>query len=65
MKICSIPIHKYSSIVFLQVKSNCPDFKSHFKNIERSLVVNLLNININFHRSALLKMKDYWHKFQA
>ncbi|KYM95926.1 Vacuolar protein sorting-associated protein 13C [Cyphomyrmex costatus] len=47
------------------VKSNCPDFKSHFKNIERSLVVNLLNININFHRSALLKMKNYWHKFQT
>ncbi|XP_077263954.1 intermembrane lipid transfer protein VPS13A isoform X2 [Temnothorax americanus] len=52
-------------VSYRKVKSNCPDFKSHFKNIERSLVVNLLNINVNFHRSALLKMKDYWHKFQA
>ncbi|KAG5314184.1 VP13A protein, partial [Acromyrmex insinuator] len=52
-------------VSYRKVKSNCPDFKSHFKNIERSLVVNLLNINVNFHRSALLKMKDYWHKFQT
>ncbi|EZA49615.1 Vacuolar protein sorting-associated protein 13A [Ooceraea biroi] len=52
-------------VSYRKVKSNCPDFKSHFKNIERSLVVNLLNININFHRSALLKMRDYWRKFQA
>ncbi|XP_070527175.1 intermembrane lipid transfer protein VPS13A isoform X2 [Cardiocondyla obscurior] len=52
-------------VSYRKVKSNCPDFKSHFKNIERSLVVNLLNININFHKSALLKMKDYYHKFQT
>lgn len=52
-------------VSYRKVKSNCPDFKSHFKNIERSLIVNLLNINVNFHRSALLKMKDYWHKFQT
>ncbi|XP_072752571.1 intermembrane lipid transfer protein VPS13A [Anoplolepis gracilipes] len=52
-------------VSYRKVKSNCPDFKSHFKNIERSLVINLLNININLHRSALLKIKDYWHKFQT
>ncbi|XP_012533549.1 vacuolar protein sorting-associated protein 13A isoform X2 [Monomorium pharaonis] len=52
-------------VSYRKVKSNCPDFKSHFKNIERSLIMNLLNININFHKSALLKMKDYWNKFQA
>ncbi|KAL6266414.1 hypothetical protein P5V15_003265 [Pogonomyrmex californicus] len=52
-------------VSYRKVKSNCPDFKSHFKNIERSLVVNLLNININFHRFALLKIKDYLHKFQT
>ncbi|XP_025991463.1 vacuolar protein sorting-associated protein 13A isoform X2 [Solenopsis invicta] len=52
-------------VSYRKVKSNCPDFKSHFKNIERSLVVNLLNINVNFHRSALLKMKNYWNKFQS
>ncbi|XP_011865236.1 PREDICTED: vacuolar protein sorting-associated protein 13A-like isoform X2 [Vollenhovia emeryi] len=52
-------------VSYRKVKSNCPDFKTHFKNIERSLVVNVLNVNVNFHRSALLKMKDYWHKFQA
>ncbi|EFN86841.1 Vacuolar protein sorting-associated protein 13A [Harpegnathos saltator] len=52
-------------VSYRKVKSNCPDFKSHFKNIERSLIVNLLNINVNFHRSALLKMRDYWHRFQT
>ncbi|EFN62404.1 Vacuolar protein sorting-associated protein 13A [Camponotus floridanus] len=52
-------------VSYRKVKSNCPDFKSHFKNIERSLVINLLNININLHRSALLKIKDYWHKFKT
>nr|XP_012219129.1 PREDICTED: vacuolar protein sorting-associated protein 13A-like isoform X1 [Linepithema humile] len=52
-------------VSYRKVKSNCPDFKSHFKNIERSLVVNLLNININFHRSALLKIRDYWRKIQS
>ncbi|XP_020288636.1 vacuolar protein sorting-associated protein 13A-like isoform X2 [Pseudomyrmex gracilis] len=56
--------HEVLIVSYRKVKSNCPDFKSHFKNIERLLIVNLLNININFHRSALLKIKNQWHKFE-
>ncbi|KAG7205210.1 hypothetical protein KM043_018296 [Ampulex compressa] len=48
-------------VSYRKVQSNCPDFKSHFKSIERSLVVNILNINVNFHRPALLKLKEYWY----
>ncbi|CAK9828583.1 Intermembrane lipid transfer protein VPS13A [Anthophora retusa] len=48
-------------VSFRKVKSNCPDFKSHFKSIERSFVINILNINMNLHRPALLKIQEYWH----
>ncbi|XP_034193125.2 intermembrane lipid transfer protein VPS13A isoform X1 [Osmia lignaria lignaria] len=48
-------------VSFRKVKSNCPDFKSHFKSIERSLVINILNVNINLHRPALLKIRDHWY----
>ncbi|CAL7940918.1 unnamed protein product [Xylocopa violacea] len=53
--------HEVFVLSYRKVKSNCPDFKSHFKSIERSLVVNILNININLHRPALLKMREYWY----
>lgn len=55
----------YNYELYFQVKSNCPDFKSHFKNIERSLVVNLWNINVNVHRTALLKLQEYWNNLQT
>nr|XP_012154530.1 PREDICTED: vacuolar protein sorting-associated protein 13C isoform X3 [Megachile rotundata] len=48
-------------ISFRKVRSNCPDFKSHFKSIERSLVINILNVNVNLHRPALLKIREYWY----
>ncbi|XP_024221985.1 vacuolar protein sorting-associated protein 13C [Bombus impatiens] len=53
--------HEVFIISYRKVKSNCPDFKSHFKSIERSLVVNILNININLHRPAVLKIREYWY----
>ncbi|XP_066588204.1 intermembrane lipid transfer protein VPS13A-like isoform X2 [Prorops nasuta] len=46
-------------VAYRKVKSNCPDFKSYFKNIERSLVVNILNIDISLHKPALLKLMNY------
>ncbi|CAK9815547.1 Intermembrane lipid transfer protein VPS13C [Anthophora plagiata] len=52
--------HEVLVVSFRKVKSNCPDFKSHFKSIERSFVINILNINMNFHRPALLKIQEYW-----
>ncbi|KOX79050.1 Vacuolar protein sorting-associated protein 13A [Melipona quadrifasciata] len=51
--------HEVFVLSYRKVKSNCPDFKSHFKSIERSLVVNILNVNINLHRPALLKIRKY------
>ncbi|XP_015437338.1 PREDICTED: vacuolar protein sorting-associated protein 13A-like [Dufourea novaeangliae] len=53
--------HEVLLLSYRKVKSNCPDFKSHFKSIERSLVINILNVNINLHRPALLKLKEYWY----
>ncbi|XP_017890538.1 vacuolar protein sorting-associated protein 13C-like [Ceratina calcarata] len=53
--------HEVLVVSYRKVKSNCPDFKSHFKSIERSLVINLLNINVNLHRPALIKIREYWH----
>ncbi|KAK2588797.1 hypothetical protein KPH14_001672 [Odynerus spinipes] len=52
--------HEVLFISYRKVRSDCPDFKAFFKNIERSLLINLVNINIILHRSALLKAKDYW-----
>ncbi|XP_076670615.1 intermembrane lipid transfer protein VPS13A isoform X2 [Andrena cerasifolii] len=53
--------HEVLVVSYLKVKSNCPDFKSHFKSIERSLIINILNINVNLHRPALLKIREYWY----
>ncbi|XP_028982314.1 vacuolar protein sorting-associated protein 13A [Diachasma alloeum] len=46
-------------VAYRKVKANCPDFKSHFKSIEQSLVVNTRNINVVFHKQAFVKLNDY------
>ncbi|XP_076634172.1 intermembrane lipid transfer protein VPS13A isoform X1 [Colletes latitarsis] len=53
--------HEVFVVSYRKVKSTCPDFKSHFKSIERSLIMNILNVNVNLHRPALLKIKEYWY----
>ncbi|XP_076222912.1 intermembrane lipid transfer protein VPS13A isoform X2 [Nomia melanderi] len=53
--------HEVLVVSYRKVKSNCPDFKSHFKSIERSLVINIFSVNINLHRPALLKFREYWY----
>ncbi|XP_014604811.1 PREDICTED: vacuolar protein sorting-associated protein 13C-like [Polistes canadensis] len=45
---------------YRKVRSDCPDFKGVFKNIERLLLIKLLNTNIILHRPALLKVKKFW-----
>ncbi|KAK0164246.1 hypothetical protein PV328_002894 [Microctonus aethiopoides] len=47
-------------VSYRKVKANCPDFKSHFRSIEQSLVFNVRNLNVVFHRQAFLKLKDYF-----
>ncbi|XP_076243831.1 intermembrane lipid transfer protein VPS13A [Calliopsis andreniformis] len=54
--------HEVLVVSYRKVKSNCPDFKSHFKSIERSLVINILNVNVNLHKPALFKIREYWHR---
>ncbi|XP_044592317.1 vacuolar protein sorting-associated protein 13A-like isoform X2 [Cotesia glomerata] len=44
---------------YRKVRANCPDFKSHFKSIEQSLIFNIRNLNVVFHQQAFLKIKDY------
>ncbi|XP_053597427.1 intermembrane lipid transfer protein VPS13A [Microplitis demolitor] len=46
-------------VSYRKVRANCPDFKSHFKSIEQSLVFNIRNLNVVFHRQAFIKIKDY------
>ncbi|XP_078045899.1 intermembrane lipid transfer protein VPS13A isoform X2 [Augochlora pura] len=52
--------HEVLVVSYRKVKSNCPDFKSHFRSIERSLIVNIFSIHINLHRPALMKLREYW-----
>ncbi|XP_076375159.1 intermembrane lipid transfer protein VPS13A isoform X2 [Megalopta genalis] len=52
--------HEVLVVSYRKVKSNCPDFKSHFRSIERSLIINILSIHINLHRPALMKLREYW-----
>ncbi|XP_011303575.1 vacuolar protein sorting-associated protein 13C [Fopius arisanus] len=46
-------------VAYRKVRANCPDFKTHFKSIEQSLVVNTRNINVVFHKQAFVKLNDY------
>ncbi|XP_047356214.1 vacuolar protein sorting-associated protein 13C-like isoform X2 [Vespa velutina] len=52
--------HEVFVLSYRKVRSDCPDFKAFFKNIERSLLINLVNMNIILHRPALLKAKNFW-----
>ncbi|XP_033208533.1 vacuolar protein sorting-associated protein 13C-like [Belonocnema kinseyi] len=47
------------SVSYRKVKANCPDFKSHFRNVERSLTVNIMSLNVVFHRQAFMKLNSY------
>ncbi|XP_048515019.1 intermembrane lipid transfer protein VPS13C-like isoform X2 [Athalia rosae] len=50
------------TILYRKVTANCPDFKSHFKSTEQSLIVDLAHINIIFHRHSFLTLKDCYDK---
>ncbi|XP_046398302.1 vacuolar protein sorting-associated protein 13C-like isoform X1 [Ischnura elegans] len=58
-----------ASLLYRKVRSDCPDFKSHFHSVEQSLVLDLTSLNIVFHREAvttLCKFLQYiLQKFQC
>ncbi|KAG8227036.1 hypothetical protein J437_LFUL013823 [Ladona fulva] len=48
-----------ASLLYRKVRSDCPDFKSHFHSVEQSLVLDLTSINIVFHREAVTTLCKY------
>ncbi|XP_046422194.1 vacuolar protein sorting-associated protein 13A-like isoform X1 [Neodiprion fabricii] len=50
------------TILYRKVRANCPDFKSHFKSTEQSLIIDIAHINIIFHRHSFLALKDCFDK---
>ncbi|KAE8750068.1 hypothetical protein FOCC_FOCC003192 [Frankliniella occidentalis] len=57
------------SLLYRKVRSNCPDFKSHFHSVEQSLVVDVATVNLVFHQEAFITLNKYLqyivHKFQS
>lgn len=47
------------AISYRKVRSNCPDFKSHFRNIERSLSINISKLKLLFDRDAYDNLRIY------
>lgn len=47
------------SYVLLQVQANCPDFRSHFHSVERSLVADFGSISFVVHRDAIRTLIKY------
>lgn len=41
------------------MRSNCPDFKSHFHSVEQSLVVDAATVNLVFHQEAFITLNKY------
>ncbi|RZF33558.1 hypothetical protein LSTR_LSTR008204 [Laodelphax striatellus] len=47
------------TVLYRKVKSDCPDFKSHFHNVEQSLVIDVSSLSIILHREAIMTMNKY------
>lgn len=45
--------------MFLQVRANCPDFRSHFHSVEKSLVADIGPVSFIVHRDALRTLIKY------
>ncbi|KAM7249006.1 hypothetical protein ACFE04_004047 [Oxalis oulophora] len=45
------------------VRSDCPDFKSHFHNVEQSLVIGINPFQIVYHRDAIINLSRYLRYF--
>ncbi|XP_047103973.1 vacuolar protein sorting-associated protein 13A-like [Schistocerca piceifrons] len=47
------------TLLYRKVRSDCPDFKSHFHSVEQSLVLDFSSVHIVFHREAFLTLNKY------
>ncbi|XP_065221412.1 intermembrane lipid transfer protein VPS13A-like isoform X2 [Planococcus citri] len=51
------------SILYRKVRSDCPDFKSHFHSVEQSLVIEINTVHVVFHKEALVDLYRYLQYF--
>ncbi|XP_067142942.1 intermembrane lipid transfer protein VPS13A-like isoform X2 [Centruroides vittatus] len=47
------------TILYRKVLANCPEFKSHFHQVEHSLVIDITTLYINFHREAFVTLGKF------
>lgn len=54
---------KYASdvitVLYRKVLASCPEFKSHFHQVEHSLVIDITTLFINFHREAFVTLGKF------
>ncbi|XP_075226529.1 intermembrane lipid transfer protein VPS13A-like [Lycorma delicatula] len=54
-----LPGEDLITILYRKVRSDCPDFKSHFHSVERSLVIDFSMVSVVLHREAIVTMNKY------
>ncbi|XP_063238425.1 intermembrane lipid transfer protein VPS13A-like [Bacillus rossius redtenbacheri] len=53
------PDQDVATMLYRKVRSDCPDFKSHFHSVEQSLVVDFTSVSVVFHREAFCTLNKY------
>ncbi|XP_066901628.1 intermembrane lipid transfer protein VPS13A isoform X3 [Halyomorpha halys] len=53
------PSSDVASLLYRKVRSDCPDFKSHFHSVEQSLVLDFNRASIILHREAFVTLNKY------
>ncbi|BET01399.1 Vacuolar protein sorting-associated protein [Nesidiocoris tenuis] len=48
-----------ATLLYRKVRADCPDFKSHFHNVEQSLVIDFVSASIVLHREAFVTLDKY------
>ncbi|XP_008187329.1 vacuolar protein sorting-associated protein 13C isoform X2 [Acyrthosiphon pisum] len=52
-------VQESTNLLYRKVKADCPDFKSHFHSVEKSLVLDLNHVSCVFHRTSFIKFYKY------
>ncbi|CAH1390229.1 unnamed protein product [Nezara viridula] len=53
------PSADVASLLYRKVRSDCPDFKSHFHSVEQSLVLDFTRASVILHREAFVTLNKY------
>ncbi|XP_050428442.1 intermembrane lipid transfer protein VPS13A-like isoform X2 [Adelges cooleyi] len=53
------PTQDSINLLYRKVRASCPDFKSHFHSVEKSLVLDLNHVDIVCHRAAIITLYKY------